>query len=580
MAAEPEYYRLGFIIAETTTETPDIKIQHALRWAGGFIRPELKALCLVIFLAAIMTGFALVQPYFTKILIDSGLLKGNMDLVIRFAGLIIIMGLVAFAISGLNRWLYVGLSGRILFRLREDVYDHLMKLSPDFYHQWRTGDIVSRLDGDVAEVQRFATDSLLAVVNGALALIGSLAIMVALSWQLTLIAFALLPLQIIFLRWIRPKVERASRRLREKSADISSFFIESLSSVKLIQSMSGEEQEQAKLSRLNRGYLDELLRLQIISHVTGGVPGVLTSIATAVVFVIGGYFITSGAATLGTLIAFSAYMARATGPVQTFLGLYVAWQRTMVSLVRVQQIKTRKITVADPERPTVIGDRAQGDLRLNRVSFFYDEQKARGVKELSVHIPPGQKILITGPSGAGKSTLINLLHRHYDPEQGAIFLDNVAYPELSLKELRSIIAVVDQNTILFHGTIRDNISYGLKAATMEQVVAAARAARIDDFIQTLPDSYDTVIGERGARLSGGQKQRLSIARALLMTPKLLILDEATSAVDRETGVEIQAMLDEYFADCTRIIISHHVAAVGTPDRIFSMEDGRLIEGKP
>ncbi len=528
-------------------------------------------------LAALMTSFALMQPYFTKILIDDGLLKGHMDKVIRFAGLIVIMGIVAFIISGINRWLYVGLSGRILFRLREDVYGHLMKLSPDFYAHWRTGDIVSRLDGDVAAVQRFATDSLLAVVNGALALVGSLAIMLFLSWQLTVIAFALLPLQVIFLRWMRPRLERASRILREKSADISSFFIESLSSVKLIQSMSGEGREQARLSHLNRSYLDDLLKLQIISHVTGGVPGLLTTTATAFVFVIGGYYVTGGAATIGTLIAFSAYMARATGPVQTFLGLYVAWQRAMVSLVRVEEIKSQKIAVTDPVQPIVIGARARGDLRLDGVSFFYDDAERRGVRDLSLHIPPGQKILISGPSGAGKSTLINLLHRHYDPAHGGIFLDGVACPDIALKELRHIIAVVDQNTILFHGTIKDNITYGVGTASLEQVTEAARAARIDEFIQDLPDKYDTVIGERGARLSGGQKQRLSIARALLMAPKLLILDEATSAVDRETGMEIQAMLDRYFADCTRIIISHHREAVGAVDRIFTMENGRLSE---
>ncbi|PCI42839.1 MAG: ABC transporter ATP-binding protein [Alphaproteobacteria bacterium] len=572
MAYGPQYHRLG---EDTIAE--ENKIQQALGWVGKFIRPEIKSLSLVMVLAACMTGFALAQPYFTKILIDDGLLAGNMDMVIRFAVLIVIMSFVVFAVSGFNRWLYVGLSGRILFRLREDVYDHLMKLSPAFYGRWRTGDIVSRLDGDVAEVQRFSTDSLLAVVNGSLALIGSLIIMLLLSWQLTLIAFALLPLQVIFLRRMRPLVEKGSRILREKSADVSSFFIETLPAAKFIQSLSATGHEQARLTRLNHGYLDELLKLQIINHVTGGVPGLLTGIATACVFVIGGYFVTQGTATIGTLIAFSAYMARATGPVQTFLGLYVAYQRAMVSLVRVQALKNQKIAVIDPATPVLIGGKAQGDLKLDRVSFFYDEAQARGVQNISFHIRPGEKILITGPSGSGKSTLINLLHRHYDPSAGGLWLDGVSYPDLSLKELRTIIAVVDQNTILFHGTVRDNIAYGVKDAIPAQVAAAAKAARIDAFIESLPQGYDTAIGERGARLSGGQQQRLSIARALLMKPKVLILDEATSAVDRETEAEFQQMLDQYFADSTRIIISHHGGAIRNPDRVFSMRDGRLTE---
>ena len=556
-------------------ETDNNRTEQALRWAGKFIRPEVKSLGLVMLLAACMTSFALAQPYFTKILIDDGLMAGNMDMVIRFALLIVIMSFVVFVVSGFNRWLYVGLSGRILFRIRQDVYDRLMKLSPEFYGHQRTGDIVSRLDGDVAEVQRFFTDSLLAVVNGTLALLGSLTIMLMLSWQLTLIAFALLPLQVIFLRWMRPRVEKGNRILREKSADISSFFFETLSSVKYIQSMSGADDEQARLSRLNHSYLDDLLKLQVINHVTGGIPGLLSGMATAAVFIVGGYYVTEGTATIGTLIAFSAYMGRATGPVQTFLGLYVAYQRAMVSLVRVQVLRQQKIAVIDPTDPVQIGNRVKGEIKLDKVSFCYDE--GRGVKDVSLHIKPGQKILITGPSGSGKSTLINLLHRHFDPSEGAIFLDGVAYPDLSLKELRSIIAVADQNTVLFHGTVKDNITYGVKQATLEQVRDAAKAARIDDFIESLPLGYDTPVGERGAQLSGGQKQRLSIARALLMKPHVLILDEATSAVDQETEAEFQEMLDQHFADRTRIIISHHVGALRDLDRVFSMRDGRLTE---
>ncbi len=562
------------------TEKNKRKRQNALAWVGRFIRPEVKSLSLVMLLAACMTGFALAQPYFTKILIDDGLMAGNMNVVIRFAVLIIIMAIIVFVVSGFNRWLYVALSGRILFQLREDVYGRLMKLSPDFFGHWRTGDIVSRLDGDVAEVQRFATDSLLAVVNGTLALIGSLAIMLMLSWQLTLIAFALLPLQVIFLRKMRPLVEKGSLTLREKSSDISSFFIETLSSVKFIQSMSGTTGEQERLSKLNRSYLDELLKLQVINHMTGGIPGLLTSAATAGVFILGGYYITQGSATIGTLIAFSAYMARATGPVQTFLGLYVAYQRAMVSLVRVRELRKQRILIHDPEKPVLIEGKARGDIILDQVSFFYDKARAQGVRDISLHISPGEKILITGPSGSGKSTLINLLHRHYDPISGGIIMDGVRYIDMSLKQLRGVIAVVDQNTILFHGTVKENITYGVPEATMDQVIIAARASRIDDFIQSLPEGYDTHIGERGARLSGGQKQRISIARALLMDPQILILDEATSAVDQETEAEFQDMLDRFFADRTRIIISHHVGAIHNLDRIFSMQNGILTEVTP
>ena len=341
--------------------------------------------------------------------------------------------------------------------------------------------------------------------------------------------------------------------------------------------MSGAPGEEKRLRSLNAGYLDDLLKLQVINHITGGIPGLLTSVATALVFIIGGYFVTEGEATIGTLIAFSAYMARATGPVQTFLGLYVAYQRAMVSLVRVREMRKQKILVNDPVKPKILGEKVRGEIKLEKVSFFHDDEEQQGVKDISLVIQPGEKILITGPSGAGKSTLIDLLHRHYDPQFGGIFLDGVRFIDMSLQELRRIITVVDQNTILFRGSIRDNIAYGVPNATLEEIQIAAKAARIDEFIESLPEGYDTLIGERGARLSGGQKQRISIARALLLDPKILILDEATSAVDKETETDFFAMLDEYFEDRTRIIVSHNVTAIRQLDRVFYLQDGQLTE---
>jgi len=528
-------------------------------------------------LAICMTGFSLAQPYFIKILIDEGLLAGNMNIVILFAVLIIVMAMVVFGIGGLNRGLYTGLSSRILFRLREDVYGRLMKLSPEFFGRWRTDDLVSRLDGDVAEVQRFSTKRILAAVNGLLALLGSLVIMVVLSWQLTLIAVALLLLQGVFLRRIRANVNESRRSLREEVSKARNFFIETLSSVKFIQSLSGGADEEKRLSEFNKTYLDEVQKLQVIRHMAGGIPGLLTTGAASLVFIAGGYLVTEGTITIGTLAAFAVYMVWQAGLLQMFLGFYTAYRRAMVSLVRVRELRRQKINIHDPEKPVLIGAGIRGDIKLDQVSFFYDDDEARGLRDISLHIAPGEKILITGPSGSGKSTLINLLHRHYDPKYGGIFMDGVRYIDMSLKELRGIIALVDQNTLLFHGTVKENMTYGAAAATMEEVVVAARAVHIDDFIQSLPEGYDTHIGERGVSLSGGQRQRLSLARALLMNPQMLILDEATSVVDPETEAEFQELLDHFFEDRTRIIICRDAGSIANLDRIFSLQDGRLTE---
>tara|TARA_B100001939_G_scaffold348225_1_gene374409 strand:+ start:9373 stop:11091 length:1719 start_codon:yes stop_codon:yes gene_type:complete len=547
------------------------------RWVMSFIRPEAGHLLMVMLMAAIMTLFALAQPYFTKLLIDEGLIAGNLNRVITFAGLIVLMAVVVFVLGGINRWLYVALSGRILFRLREDVYAHLLRLAPDFFARWRRGDILNRLDGDVAEVQRFATDSLLAVVNGLLALLGSLLVMLYLSWKLTLVVFVLLPVQVWFLKRLRPRVERQTREVREKSSDIVSYLMESLMGVKLIQTMSVEEAERRRLHQLNSGYLDRLLKLQILNHVTSGVPGLLTTVATAAVFVAGAYLLIQGEATVGTLVAFSAYMARATGPVQTFLGLYVGWQRMMVSLKRVREVRAEPVKVRDPEAPEHLGETALGELRLEGVSFTHPGRDGQGVKDINLGIRRGEKVLITGPSGAGKTTLMDLLCRHYVPDQGAIYLDGVDLRRLKADEIRQLIGLVSQDVQLFRGTIADNIRFGRRDASLEQVKAAARLARLDTFIDELPDGYDTLVGEKGAMLSGGQQQRLALARTLLRQPRVVILDEATSAIDRDTEADLLRAIEGAMPGVTLIVISHRPLAAFCPDRTYIMERGGLRE---
>jgi ATP-binding cassette subfamily B protein len=555
----------------------------AINWVKSFVLPERMALIRVMLIAAIMTSFALAQPYLTKMLIDDGLLAKDMSMILQFSGILIIISLFVFILTGLNRWLYVALSGRILFNLREDVFSHLLKLSPYFYNHWRRGDILTRLDGDIAAVQRFATDSLLAVVNGALGLVGSFIIMVTLSWQLTIIAFLLLPLQILFLKFMRPKVEKTSKSLREKSSNLSSFFVEKISSVKFIQTFSGASKEEKKLSKLNQSYLKNLLYLQLINHVTSGIPAFLGIIATAMVFILGGYYVTEGTQTVGTLIAFTAYMGRATGPIQTFLGLYVAYTKAMVSLIRIKELKSWEASIKDPQNPVMIDPKAPRDLIFTQVSYFHDQAKKQGVKQINFTLKSGSRILISGPSGSGKSTLTDLIHRHFDPEQGSVTYAGQNLQDLSLKFLRGEIAIVDQNATYLKGSFWDNITYGVenpKKLQVNQVEEAAKTAQIHDYIMAQPQGYRCEIGEEGAALSGGQKQRISIARALLLKPKIIILDESTSAVDRENEQKIHGLLEENFNGTSLIIISHHLSEIGQIDQIYSMRDGILTEIKP
>ena len=422
---------------------------------------------------------------------------------------------------------------------------------------------MNRIDGDVGEIQRFAVDTLLASVNGVIALAGALALMLSLSWQLTLLALVLLPAELFFLRTMRPRVEGMTRRVRERSGDLSSFFFDTLGAMKLVQASGAEQREAERLEGLSQSYLKDLLLLQMVNFATAAVPNLMTSVSTAAVFIAGGALMIRGDLTLGTLIAFSAYLARATGPVQTLLGLYVAALRARVSLDRVMEITREAPTVAEPVQPRSIPQDAKGELHLEAVSFRFGPEQPEVLENIDLHLPSGLKTGLVGMSGAGKTTLIDLLHRHYDPDQGRILLDGQDLRDLDLAELRRRVAVVAQDTMLITGSLADNIRYAAPSVDEEAWREAARQAQVEAFATELPQGYDTPVGARGTALSGGQRQRVAIARALLQDPLILVLDEATSAVDLETEARIVEAIDALFPGPDP---SSHQPSDGNPSR--------------
>jgi ATP-binding cassette, subfamily B, bacterial len=546
-------------------------------WLFSFVRPHCRGLLGVLSLSSLATGTALAQPYLTKLLIDEGLIAQNFDLLVIICGGMLAISLAASVLNGLNQHFYTKLSAHILFALRESVYRHLQCLSPSFYAHRSRGDLLSRLSGDVAEIQRFATDGLLASFNGLLALVGSLVILLGLSPSLSLFAFVLLPLQLIFLRAMRPKIEKQTRVMREHSSSLSDFLVTTLSSMKFIQASNTQFQEAQNLTALNRSYLQDLLRLNFLNYFTSSVPALLLVSNTALVFFVGGYLVTQGNLTVGSLMAFTIYMGRATGPVQTLLGLYVASQRAKVSLERIRELVVVKAAVSDPVSPGHLSELTPGEIFFDRVSFGYDEREVRIMRDVSLRIPAGSKVGLIGPSGTGKSTLIDLLHRHWDPDSGCISIDGVALPRISLVQLRRLVAVVGQETVLFAGTVSDNIRYASPGVSDVEVKDAAKRAQLHEWITSLPQGYDTLIGEQGSMLSGGQRQRLAVARALLQKPRILILDEATSALDFETATAIIAEVDTLFANCTRLVISHHRAPLLAVDLLLALREGALVE---
>lgn len=549
-------------------------LRGALTWLYSFVHPHLRAIVALLGLSFCASMLVLAQPWLTKTLIDDGLLAKDFSMLVRVAVAMIVVGIFGTVLGGINRYLHTRLSGRILFSLRDALYRHLQGLSPAFYGRRRIGDLLSRLDGDVAEIQRFAVDALFSAVSSVIGLLGAIVLMLALSWQLSLLVAVLIPIEVVWLRWMRRKVERDARGLRERSADVSSFLVETLPAMKFIQSSGQQRRESERLEGLGRGYMNQLLKLQVTEFFTHAVPGTLTSLSRACAFIIGGYWVVQGTWQLGALIAFSTYLGMAVGPVQSLLGLYVALQRMTVSLGRVMELQREPAQVSQPEHPCDLPAGA-GDLRFDNVWFTHDEREQPVLRGVTAHIPAGCKVAISGASGVGKSTLIDLLQRFYDPGQGCIRLHDCDLRELDLFELRRRIAVVSQDIVLFRGSLADNLAYAAPHAGREVIEQVVRLARLDSLVDSLPQGLDSLLGERGQQLSGGQKQRIAIARALLQAPLILVLDEATSAVDESTEREVIAAIDELFTGRTRIIISHRASTLAQADLRLHLADGQL-----
>lgn len=559
----------------TRSVNDDASLHAQWAWLFAFVRPKASAMAAVLVLSLFASGLVLLQPVLVKRLIDDGLLARNSGLLWGTVGMMVGVGLVSTLLSGVNRYLHTRLSASVLFALRQDVFGHLQKLSPSVRTRWRTGDVLSRLDGDVTEIQRFAVDSLFALFSNAVGLLGALAWLMWLSVPLTFLVLLFLPLQWWWLYHWRPRVAERARDLRARGSDVSSFFVEVLPAMKFVQASGQEAREAHRLEVFHGRYLSSLLRLQVVEFATQAIPGQLTAWARALAFLVGGLWVIDGQWALGSLVAFSAYLGMASGPVGSLLGWYVGLQKVKVSLERVQALRQEPVTVLDPERPCELPQPSQGQFSLQGVRFAHQMGEVDVLSGVTMVIPGGKKTLITGASGAGKSTLIDLLLRHNDPDEGGISLDGVDLRCLRLRDLRQAVAVVSQDIVLFRASLRENLTYASADATEAQIAEVVERAGLTDWVRHLPEGLETHVGERGQTVSGGQRQRIAIARALLQNPVVLILDEATNALDEPLEAEVLAQIDQAFGDRTRIVVSHRRSTWAQADVHLRLVRGRL-----
>jgi ATP-binding cassette subfamily B protein len=544
--------------------------QRALR----FVLPHWRRLAGVTLLGMLATGIGLAQPYFSKLLIDSALLRRDMRALIWVAGLMAGFTIAGFILNIISSYQYIRISANLLFEIRLAVYRHLQACSPRFWASRRLGDVVSRINNDAAEVQRIAADTLLAVCSNVVFLAGAALIMAWFSLPIFLFSVATLPLSVWALRRFQSILSAQARTVRERSADIGSFLIETLTGFRVVSTNNAEDREAARLRRYNAGFIDALLAMQKTSFLAGAVPGTMLTLTTAGIFLYGGMLVIDGGLTTGSLVALMAYHLRLLAPVQNLMSLYASLVTGSVSLSRVFELLDTPVDVRESANAVAM-DGVKGEITFDNVSFRYEDSPV--LDGVSFRIAPGTLCAILGRSGAGKSTLADLLLRFYDPDQGAIRLDGHDLRTLRLADLRDSIVLVDQASFLFQATIRENIAYGKPEATLEEVIAAAKAAAIHERILTLPQQYETLVGERGLTLSAGERHRITLARALIRRPPVLLLDEPTAALDPETEREIVDSLATALRGRTAIVITHRASLASIADQVITLDGGKISE---
>lgn len=538
-----------------------------------FLRPHAVRLIGILAISLFATLLGLAQPYISKLLIDNALLHRNWTVLWQVAALMFIATVLGFLLNIISSYQYVRVSAAMLFEMRLALYRHLQTLSPRFYAKWRLGDLVSRLNNDIGEVQRVSADSLLAALSNVVFLIGSVAMMLWLNWKLFLVSVVLVPLCLYTFTRYQRKLTLLTKDLRERAADVGSLFVETLLGVRSVMAANAGEYEARRFAKQNSRFVDALLRMQLTSFLSGGLPGTILTVATSLVFLYGGKMIIDGKMTIGTLVAFMAYHTRLLSPVQNMMGLSANLASARVSVRRIFEILDTPPDVI--ERPDALALSPIRDrIVLENVMLRHDREGI--LKGVSCEIEAGTFCAILGPSGAGKSTIADLLVRFLDPDSGRITADGADLREFRLDDLRREIVLVDQTPHLFNSSIAENISYSRPDAPRGEIEAAGRQAGLDEMIQRLPQGYDTKTGERGLALSAGERQRIALARALLRNPSVLILDEPTSALDAETESLVAQNLRQSLRGRTVIVITHRPALAEIADTVLHLRDGRIV----
>ena len=533
----------------------------------------------------ISAGISLISPFLLRDLLDNVLSQGsnlNTRTLTLLVGGMVAIPIVTGVIGVAQTWQSNLIGQQVMHDLRASVYTHLQRLSLAFFTRTRTGEVQSRIANDIGGVQTVVTTTATSIVSNVTTVLATTVAMAVLDWRLTLASFAILPLFV----WMTRRVGRVRKALattmQGSLADISTLVEESLSvsGVLLAKTMGQTGDLTRRFSDESRRLADLELRQRMAGRWMMATIQATFAIMPALMYGIAGYGMARGGSvvSIGTLVAFTTLQTRLLFPIGSLLNVQADLQTSTALFDRVFEYLDLPVEIEEPANPVPFDPaRAAGEVEFRDVGFHYDEAGGPTLRDINFVAPAGSRVAIVGETGAGKTTLGYLTARLYDVTEGAVLIDGVDVRDLCFDALRGTVGVVSQETYLFHGTVRDNLRFAKPSATDEELEQAARAAQIHDHLASLPEGYDTVVGERGYRFSGGEKQRLAIARAVLRDPPVMVLDEATSALDVETERAVQEALEHLSRGRTTIAIAHRLSTIRDSDMILMLDEGRVIE---
>jgi ABC-type multidrug transport system fused ATPase/permease subunit len=548
---------------------------HKLGQLVALLRPYRGRVALMLVALVLATGAALVPPYLAGRAIDDGIRGEDPSALTVILVVFVVAALVNWGATYVQTYLVSWVGQRALQDLRSKLFAHLQRLSVGFYERNKAGVVISRITNDVQALDQLVTDGIVTLFSSTLTLVGTAAILLVLDPGLALVTFLTFPLLLIASLAFRLASAGAYRLTREKIALVTAYLQETLSGVRVVRAFGQERRHRDRFAQLNDEHRDANLKTVYLNAAYFPSVELLSAVATAAILVYGGNQVLDGAVTIGVLASFVFYLQSFFDPIQQLSQLYTTYQAGMAALDKIFDLLDEQPDVTD--RPGAVElPPVRGEIRFEDVTFSYGGER-NALEEVSLVVPPGQTVALVGATGAGKSTLAKLVARFYDPERGRVLVDGHDLREVTERSLRSQLGIVPQEGFLFSGTIRDNIGFGRLDATDEDVLAAARAVGAHEFVEQLPDGYDTEVGERGGHLSAGQRQLVAFARAAAADPRILILDEATSNVDVHTEGRIERGLRRLLAGRTAIVIAHRLSTIRGAGRIVVLENGRIAE---